>query len=371
VSQHHYCVYGVSLQSDMAFDLPAVRGTLEDRPRVRFARACSQDFAAVSIRDSDDEDFTCRALEDASVYLRWQHLFEFLIDPSGATVRYRPLRDGNATVLQNFLFGQALAFALIRQGIEAIHAAVVDLGGFAIALLGDCTYGKSTLAGALIRAGGRLVSDDVLVVHASKRGMLARAGAGRIKLRPDSAAVVLPGVPHGVRIIPHADKRVLRLPPDMIQGDDVPLRAFAVLPTPGQRDACAHIDMRRVTGARVFHELVKNTFVRYLDDAGRLEQNFSSNADLAAAIPGYQLSYPSGIDRLPSIAEATIDFFRTLHTRNDDETLTTRSSAAKEAVCAAASDTARELQGHRAGHRRKQERARRRREIPSLTASEP
>ena len=308
---HRYFVYGVSLTSDTPFDFPYSADSEGGGPAVRFARGGSEHFGAALAGDAASEEwFVCRALGDGSVYLRWSGLYEFLVDAGGTCVRHRALPGAEPSVLQNFLFGQALSFALIRQNVEPIHAAVVEIDGCGIALLGDCTYGKSTLAGALLGAGCRLVSDDLLVVHESNGCLMARAGSGRIKLLPDSATAVLGDARGGVRIIPGSDKRVFRLDRHLVQQDDVPLRAFIVLPTPAERAACDGFVMRRSSGARVFHELLKNTFVRYVHDGNRLRQNFSWNARLASVVDGYHLSYPSGINRLPAVATALIDYVR-------------------------------------------------------------
>jgi hypothetical protein len=307
MTEHKYAVYGVSLISDIPFDFPPASSTDHDRPHVRFAQAGD---VLDRTEAGSDQWFVCRQQEDGSLYVRWSGLYEFVVDPSGTLVRYRALRDGEPAILQNFLFGQTLSFALIRQNVEPVHAAVVDVGGHAIALLGDCTYGKSTLAASLLRAGCRLLSDDLLVVHDCGGVLLARAGAGRIKLLPDAARAVLGEPAGGVPLLPGADKRVFRLDRRKVQRDDVPLGAIVILPTPDERAACARIDIDRVTGAEVFRELVKNTFVRYVDEARRLHQNFASNSHLASAVAGYRLRYPPGIERLPDVSGAITEYFR-------------------------------------------------------------
>lgn len=303
--QHRYSVYGVSLSSDIPFDFPG-GAAAADAPHVRFVRAEDQ---GAEPSDADDRWFLCTDLGDGSVRLRWTGLYEFLVHPSGTCVEYRPLADGTPSILQNFLFGQTLSFALIRQNVEPVHAAVVDVGGRAVALLGDCTYGKSTLAAAMLRAGCRLVSDDLLVVRGSHGQLVARPGTGRIKLHPDSAHAVLGESGEGVRLMPGAEKRVFRLAPALVQAADVPLHAFLVLPSPDERAACDRIGIRRIGGPDLFRELVRNTFVRYVDDGTRLRQNFSWNAQLAAAIPGYRLGYPPGLDRLPGVARTVMHQF--------------------------------------------------------------
>jgi len=307
--EYRYGVYGVALTSDLAFEFPG------DEPhrtaagaRVTFSRGDDDDFATARDREST-EWFTCDERRDGSLYLRWRRFFEFVVAPCGTRVQYRPLGEGDDAVLQNFLFGQALSFALVRQGLEPLHAAVVDVTGQALALLGDCGYGKSTLAGAFVRAGCRLLSDDVLVVYRDGGQVMAAAGAGRIKWLPDTACAFERAAEDGVQLNPQAEKRVFRLGEGDLQRRDIPLAAFLVLPPPQERDRASRFDVQRVTSADLFYELVKNTFVRPLQDSRRLRQNFSFNAQLASEIPGYRVSYPSGIDRLPAVCDAVIDRF--------------------------------------------------------------
>ena len=58
--------------------------------------------------------------------------FRERIPADGSRVICRALNGPNRTVLQNFLFGQALSFALVLQGREPLHAASVQVDGAAI-----------------------------------------------------------------------------------------------------------------------------------------------------------------------------------------------------------------------------------------------
>jgi hypothetical protein len=308
--EHLYSVYGISVASDIAFDLPVPAAGGRPLASVRFARGDDELFAAVrSAEPAGGAWFVCREQEDGSVYFRWSGLYEFHAEAGGAILRYRPIGTTGSHVLENFLFGQALSFALIGQNIEPVHAAVVDVGGEAIALLGDCTYGKSTLAAAFLAQGCRLLTDDVLVVQRRGSRFVAQAGTGRIKLNPDSARAVLPGHA-GTPVVPSSEKRAFRLDSPMVQRAPTELRAFVVLPTPAERAGCARTALEPLNRTSLFHHLVKNTYVRYLEGRGRLRRNFGWNAELAGAVAGYALRYPSGIDRLPLVAAAVVEHVR-------------------------------------------------------------
>jgi hypothetical protein len=93
--------------------------------------------------------------------------------------------DPAAPAAVRFLTGQVLPLAAVLRGLEVFHASAVEVGGRTVALVGDSGAGKSSLAIALMLAGGRLVTDDVLAVEADPhgRGVLAHPGAGVMNVR--------------------------------------------------------------------------------------------------------------------------------------------------------------------------------------------
>jgi hypothetical protein len=306
---HHYAIYGVSVASDTPLPFQPHVDLSATAPRVRFNRGLDDEFPVRSCGGAHDGWFVCQALDDAT-YLRCSTFYEFLVDSGGAEVKYRPLEDGHPIVLHNFLFGAALSFALVRQGVEPLHAAVVDIGDGAIALLGDCTFGKSTLAGFFLQAGCRLLTDDLLVVHEQEGQSMAAPGAGRIKLQPDAARVILGRDALGTMMNPQTDKQVFHLHDARVSRSERPLRAFLVLPTPEERTRSERIEIERLRPAELFHELVKASFVSHIEDAARLRRNFSCNTRLATAVEAYRLRYPAGIDRLASVRNAVLSHLR-------------------------------------------------------------
>ena len=93
------------------------------------------------------------------------------------------------------MLGQALSFALVRQGFEPLHATVVVVDDHAVAFLGGNAFGKSSLAACFLEAGYRLLTDDLLILRESSDRILAYPGPPRIKLFPKIAEPV--SRPHG------------------------------------------------------------------------------------------------------------------------------------------------------------------------------
>lgn len=322
-----YSVYGVSVGSDVPFDFPAAGRPEPELAHVELFHTNEpldgQCEPGVPVREEsggvETPWFVCRAPGDGSVHLRWRDLYEFRIDTTGARIWCRPLEGSGREVLQNFLFGQVLSAALVRQGLEPLHAAVVSVGDGAIGFLGECGSGKSTLAASFVQSGHRLVTDDVLVIEYRAEQSVAHAGTGRLKLRPDSAHAVLGGNLHGegAPLNPYTAKCAYRLGLRAFERRRVPLDALFVLPSPGSgaddalgADAAStktSIEVRPLSPAELFVEVVRNTFHEDIDDEPRLVRHFASARHVASAIKGYALRYRHGYEHLPAVRAAIIE----------------------------------------------------------------
>ncbi len=105
----------------------------------------------------------------------------------------------------------AIAHALALEGLVVLHAAAFAVGGEHVVVLGETGAGKSTVAMAALRAGGRVLSDDCIVagpgaggepiVAPFRRDVLLRT-AGEAVLDAHTAARVQPvhidGIPRGL-----------------------------------------------------------------------------------------------------------------------------------------------------------------------------
>ena len=125
---HRYSVYGVEVTSAWPLSLPARLDRTARIAEVDFVDGTDEDFSDVDVpADPERPWFQSHVFPDGSTYARWSGLYEFRIHADGSRVACRPLNGSDRAVLQNFLFGQALSFALVQQGIEPLHAAVVQV----------------------------------------------------------------------------------------------------------------------------------------------------------------------------------------------------------------------------------------------------
>ncbi|MBI4382318.1 MAG: hypothetical protein HY574_14165 [candidate division NC10 bacterium] len=245
-------------------------------------------------------------LQDGSTYLRWSGLFEFLISADGRRIAGRPVNGVTEEAFHAYLVSQVLSFAMVRQGIEPLHATVVVVDGQAVAFLGDCGYGKSSLGAAFIQVGHPLLTDDVLVVEERDHGFAAYPGPPRIKLFPEVAKTFLGDRVGGTPMHPQTPKLVIPLDAFLSSQAVVPLKSIYVLrrPIPGSQGN--KVTIKTLSQRRAFLELLRNTFNTVIIEGERLERQFKMATVVASKVPIKLLSYPRILALLPSVREAIL-----------------------------------------------------------------
>lgn len=119
---------------------------------------------------------------DPAGYLLWVRDFgRVLISPDGLKLLCDP--DPVNTEWAVILSAQALPLAATIRGFEVIHASGVVLDGRALLITGPSGAGKSSLGAALVRIGGRLLSDDAVAVELSAGTLVAHPGSLALQLR--------------------------------------------------------------------------------------------------------------------------------------------------------------------------------------------
>jgi hypothetical protein len=115
-------------------------------------------------------------------YLLWARDFgRVLISSDGIELLCEPdpLNEDWATIVS----AQALPLAATIRGLEVLHASGVVLDGRALLVAGPPGAGKSSLAAALVRAGGQLLSDDAVALQLAEGALIAHAGSVVLQLR--------------------------------------------------------------------------------------------------------------------------------------------------------------------------------------------
>jgi hypothetical protein len=300
-----YHFYGVRLRSDWALPYPRRRHAavadiaLVRRPSEHFTRA--RLHAACLPRRA----MTNATLPGGESYLRWRGRFEFLVSGDGRTVAARQIARRSPDTFHTHMLGQALSYALVRQGFDPLHATVVSVDGGAVAFLGDSGHGKSTLAAAFVSAGDRLVTDDLLVLTDTPDGLIAHPGPPRLKLYPQALRRVLPGA-RGTTLITATPKLMVPLSNSQVTGAAVPLRALYVLSPPSAAAGLSRVTIRRLSQRAACLALLRNTFNTVIVDTVRLSQQFALAARVAGALPIKTVSYPRLFRDIGAVRDAIL-----------------------------------------------------------------
>ena len=269
-----YHVYGLRL--DSAWPLPYSRCAAPSLANVSLVRGTTAAFrhalGSISVPDGPSPWATA-SLPDGSRYLRWAGAFEFLIPHDGQSITCRPLTARGVDAFHTHL-GPSLSFALINLGFEPLHSTTIVIDGGAVALMGDCGFGKSSLGASFVKAGYRLLTDDLLVVAPEAGQFTAYPGAPRVKLYPAIAKVIFGPRVTGFRLKPLTQKLIIPLDEHHSQRTPVPLKAIYVLRPPGARTP-SRVAIRRLSYRSAFVELVRNTFNMAVTDQDRLARQFS------------------------------------------------------------------------------------------------
>ena len=304
-ASNRYQLYGLVLEGAIPLACPSADSSVRTDVHLRRGRARRFEHARRRISlPKRPQWFEARCLEDGATYLRWAGLFEFLISADGQTIEYCPLDGATDESLTTYLLGQVLSFSLLSRGYEPLHATAVVIDGEAVAFLGDCGYGKSTLGAAFLARGFAVLTDDVLSLEMLDGRWVAHAGPPRLKLFPSVAKKIL-ARSDGAQLNAGTSKLLLPLAPMDAASHPIPLRALYVLPRPGLRSAATRITP--LNGQNAFVEIIRAAFNLIRVDRERLAHQFMTATELVRHVPVRRLSYPRRLSRLGDVCSAVLE----------------------------------------------------------------
>ncbi len=173
---------------------------------------------------------------------------------------------------QRMLIAQALPFAAVLHGHEALHAGAVVHGGRALGLVGPSGSGKTSLAVELCGRGAEFLADDVLVLERQATSLVAHAG-------PAAANVI----PTGPEQPPDNEKRSVRMP---VGPPSAELAALFLLDR-SPEGPC----LPAIASAADARSLLSCTFNLILAGAERLERLLDVCAYAATSMPVERVSF--------------------------------------------------------------------------------
>lgn len=297
-----YRLFGNVLRSDV--DFPELERCDENTPRwnLRSLPAAPPSSAGLTLLGEDvvTGDVRVRMYSLAGgLRLVFDDTGTFDIAPDGIEITwYRP-DDARLTDARADLTGRVIAAALHVTGTVSLHASAVVIGDRAIGLIGVKGRGKSTLALALVRDGGRLLTDDTLPIRPG-RPPEALPGLHATRLWPDSASRVGLGKVHSSA--PGEKLLYSELPTDHVTNESAPLDALYILSPTKEAIEGSPAVRTRLPGIHAALAMVGHSkLAPLLRQAGGGEM-MKVASELTASVPVYRLELVRDLDRLPEVA---------------------------------------------------------------------
>lgn len=296
-------LFGVTLASDFPFASRLIDG--HGAPDLTFSSAPCGQAPALPPQGRPVGNTAVRLFRtpDREV-LRFPDVADFHLWPDRIVAQPADLEP--SPLLEIHLLGTVLSYWLERRGLATLHASAVLLEAGAAGFLSTHGGGKSGLAASLVQAGHPLLSDDLLPLEERDGLFLARPGYPQMRMWPDEATNFLGGFEDLPTVHPDLSKRRVPIGPGgfgTFHGEATPLSCLYLLNR--QPDDDAPIEIRDVSPRDALIDLLRHSFTPLLVEAAGLQPaRFDLLSRLVLQVPVKRLSYPSGFDRLPRVAEA-------------------------------------------------------------------
>jgi len=229
------------------------------------------------------------------VFLFWGDGGSFFLR-DGNEIIIDPAHGVDERILRLLILGPALAILLHQRGRFPLHAATVNIGEGAVAMMGGPGCGKSSLAATLYKRGHEILCDDVTAIQTDGRnGPLVFPGFPQLKLWPEVVSFMGDDPELLPCIEPAVEKRAFRTDTNFSQ-KAIPLRHIYVLDEANDKQI---VDL---PPQEALIELIRNSYRAPLLKWIGAKQHFLQCALLANKVPISRLSRPLSLSSLPDVA---------------------------------------------------------------------
>lgn len=285
----HYNAYGLHLASSLEFpELTEISG---DTKNPNILIEC--EVLDGELPPNSGKARGCYYATSDVAYLWYPNIGYFMIE-KGVRIVADVDKDLDKSVLRHFILGVSLGIALHQRGHLTLHASGVNIGGKAVAFIGDKYQGKTTTASAFYAHGHPLITDDTIVLSTEDTSSVL-PGFPQLKLRPEVIAS-LNLEKHELEDL--AGERHLHQARSGFDLAPLPLHCLYVL------DWGEDFGVDRLSGHDCFLQLVNHSYaLRFLGKSGATAAHFKQVSRLYNRVPIYKLKRPRNLDRLPELVQ--------------------------------------------------------------------
>ena len=305
-----YSLYGLKIRSQWPLSLTEADDSTN--PDIEICGWDSSASLTVSEEVAGDSPSNIRRiyqrLTDGADYVCWTSQFEFLVSVDGRVIRARRLREfSSEESFQVYLLAQALSFSLLKMGVESYHMTAVEVCGKAVGFMGDSGAGKSSMAASFIRAGNRLITDDLLLLRPRGIEFLVYPGQPWIKLYPEMARDALGTTVEGIPMNSMTAKRIYPLDQSGFCHHPLPLAAIYCLDACVDAPPAGRGSIHPVTPGNAVIQLIKNSFNTTVTGAPRPRRQLEQAAAVVSAVPVRAITYKREVSQLAHLRELVLN----------------------------------------------------------------
>lgn len=235
---------------------------------------------------------------------------ELLLEMPGVA-RYL-LKDGKKLTIEKlgntwkrvrlYILGSMMGAALMQKDKFVLHANTIWIDGRAVAFSGMSGAGKSTITGALLERGHKLIADDVTSIYDVGGEPLVDPGFPRLKLWEDSARALGHNPDKLERVMKGQHKYSLFTRKKFIE-EPTRLERVYMLNSVNEKK----FDVEKISGIHKYQMLKNNAYrQQFLYGLGLESQNFKQCMNIAQKVEVKSLvrpSFPFMLNRLVKFIE--------------------------------------------------------------------
>lgn len=320
----HYCAYGLQIASSRSINL--LIEARKGEPDISV-------FWETDNRATPDKELSWNTVETAEIKQKigiemWQAIsldgfyyklrfkiqnsyFDFLLEPQKDKLWVIYDKEELESDLDSYFVGPILGCILRLRGALCLHACVVNIDNYAIALAGHKGMGKSTAAAGFARAGFSILSDDLAAITPKENRFFVQPGYPQIRLWENSVQALFSNSEKLPKVYSFLDKRYVTAN-EYGEFNDVALPLAAIYMLDRKEEFESKPFASQLTTQEKFIKLVENAYAGYAATSALRRQEFFALSSLIQRIPIRQLVYGNDLAQLSLQIKTVVDDFQNL-----------------------------------------------------------
>lgn len=215
----------------------------------------------------------------------------YLVIEDGNTIKYQAKENVNWHYLRLYLLGFGFAFLFLQKNQMAIHCSSVACDKGALLLAGESGSGKSTLTRAFIKAGFKLLADDMELVRVRGNDLITYPAFPYQKMCRNEMEK-LDNLQEAIYVDEMKDKFMV---PCFSVFEEVEQKVMGIVTL--KKCNCEQVQLEEVKGIEKLYAIYGNLFVRKFLQREKVNPHIiDACLKIAAKTPIYLLYRPVGVD---------------------------------------------------------------------------